>query len=417
MIDALLDALLQHEHYHKAFLRQFAVAGSEGLERILDGAVEAIYEDEDAASGDGGYPSDDEEEEEEDEDEEMDDDDDVYTPSASDTALSDSELEEAIQDPELTELYLMTGIVREGDRYGDENDHIAHAKRRDLRRKIRDGAVPDSMISNALLGLREQRGYEEEDEADCTDEDEAEEQAAVAESMLGDAQDELDKLAYEEPVLRPRLNIEEATPDEIEAELEVIEEQIVELEGESERKDALWETMRGVRDTYEELRFQGGPGTDPRLAAGDAAVLTATELLDKDPGDFDLYDTTSAHDTICALRAGLEAIEAAALVLGRPSLKRKLAEREAVLEIRTEQLSTATIIDERVFARLVREIASDYRSDTDFTPDAIAALQAATEDYLVDHFRAANYAALHAKRTEIQPSDMQHVLAIRGERP
>jgi histone H3/H4 len=412
MIDAVLDALLQHKHYHEAFLRQFAAAGGEGLERILDGAVEAIYEDDNAASGDGGYPSDEEKEKEDDDDDGYDDgyDDDAHTPSesgSSDTALSDSEVEEAI-------------------RYFQHE----HAERQVLRRKIRDGAAPDSISMDFTKALADERRYREEDEeTEDEDEDEAEDQAEAAEWMLKSAQDELDKLAYEnaqksplddvvrEPVLRPRLNIEEATPDEIEAELEVIEEQIVELEGESERKDALWETMRGVRDTYEELRFEGGPGTDewtdPRLAAGDAAVLTATELLD--PGDFHLFDTTSARDTICALRAGLEAVEAAALVLGRPSLKRKLAEREAVLEIRTEQLSTATIIDERAFTKLVREIAHDYRTDSEFTPDAIAAFQAATEDHLVEHFRAANRAAIHAKRTEIWPRDMQLVLAIRGE--
>eukprot|EP00741_Cyanophora_paradoxa_P020189 tig00000219_g19488.t1 len=53
---------------------------------------------------------------------------------------------------------------------------------------------------------------------------------------------------------------------------------------------------------------------------------------------------------------------------------------------------------------------------TGFTRNAYLALQLAAENYLVEVFRAANIAGLHARRSRIVPQDIQAALAIKNER-
>jgi len=89
---------------------------------------------------------------------------------------------------------------------------------------------------------------------------------------------------------------------------------------------------------------------------------------------------------------------------------------KALQEIRRYQKSTDLLIGRLPFQRLVREIASDYRTDIRFQAAAIAALQEAAESYLVGLFEDTNLCAIHAKRVTIQPKDMQLARRIRGER-
>ena len=68
--------------------------------------------------------------------------------------------------------------------------------------------------------------------------------------------------------------------------------------------------------------------------------------------------------------------------------------------------------------RLCREIAHDFRrkdEDWRFQGAAIAALQDATEYYLVGIMEDANLCCIHAKRQTITPRDMQLTRRIRGE--
>jgi len=51
-----------------------------------------------------------------------------------------------------------------------------------------------------------------------------------------------------------------------------------------------------------------------------------------------------------------------------------------------------------------------------FQGAAIAALQEASEAYLIGLFEDCNLCAIHAKRVTIRPSDMQLARRIRGER-
>ena len=70
----------------------------------------------------------------------------------------------------------------------------------------------------------------------------------------------------------------------------------------------------------------------------------------------------------------------------------------ALREIRRYQKSTELLIRKLPFQRLVREIAHEYKSDLRFQGSAIAALQEASEAYLVGVFEDTNLCAIHAKR-------------------
>ena len=88
----------------------------------------------------------------------------------------------------------------------------------------------------------------------------------------------------------------------------------------------------------------------------------------------------------------------------------------ALREIRRYQKSTELLIRKLPFARLVHEIAQDFKTDLHFQREAIAALQEAGEAYLVGLFEDTNLCAIHAKRVTIMPKDIQLACRIRGER-
>lgn len=63
-------------------------------------------------------------------------------------------------------------------------------------------------------------------------------------------------------------------------------------------------------------------------------------------------------------------------------------------EIRRYQKSTELLIRKLPFQRLVREIAQDFKTDLRFQSGAIAALQEASEAYLVGLFEDTNLCAV-----------------------
>lgn len=77
--------------------------------------------------------------------------------------------------------------------------------------------------------------------------------------------------------------------------------------------------------------------------------------------------------------------------------------------------SNAPLLRRRPFQRLVREIASDYHTDSRFQAMALAALQEASEAFLVALFEDANLCALHASRVTLQPRDLVLARRIRGD--
>ena len=88
----------------------------------------------------------------------------------------------------------------------------------------------------------------------------------------------------------------------------------------------------------------------------------------------------------------------------------------ALREIRRYQQTTELLIRKLPFARLVREVTQDFKTDLRWQREAIAALQEAAEAYLVGLFEDTNLCCLHAKRVTIAPKDIQLARRIRGER-
>ena len=88
----------------------------------------------------------------------------------------------------------------------------------------------------------------------------------------------------------------------------------------------------------------------------------------------------------------------------------------ALREIRQFQKSTDLLIRKLPFQKVVREIATQYKSDLRFQTQAILALQEACEAYLVKLFEDTNLCAIHAKRVTIMAKDMMLAKRIRGEK-
>ena len=120
-----------------------------------------------------------------------------------------------------------------------------------------------------------------------------------------------------------------------------------------------------------------------------------------------------------ALAADMASVTAAtdALVAVRPNLKRKRAREWENNAVRNEQRRTGLVIDERTFSNLVREVGQDYGSELEWTPDALQAVQQASEDYLVELFgHAGLVAARGGRRRIVEAGDLEIVRAICGER-
>ena len=79
----------------------------------------------------------------------------------------------------------------------------------------------------------------------------------------------------------------------------------------------------------------------------------------------------------------------------------------ALREIRRFQKSTELLMKKLPFARLVREIAQDFKSNLRFNPDALLALQEATESFMVGLFEDSNRCAIHGKRVTLMTKDIQ----------
>ena len=90
---------------------------------------------------------------------------------------------------------------------------------------------------------------------------------------------------------------------------------------------------------------------------------------------------------------------------------------QALREIRRYQKSTECLIRRLPFQRLVREVVEDMstKKDLRLQSHALAALQEASEAYLVSLFEDTNLCAIHAKRVTIMPRDMQLARRIRRE--
>ncbi|KDQ50488.1 hypothetical protein JAAARDRAFT_581451 [Jaapia argillacea MUCL 33604] len=101
-----------------------------------------------------------------------------------------------------------------------------------------------------------------------------------------------------------------------------------------------------------------------------------------------------------------------------PAIKKPARFRPGALalrEIRRYQKSGEFLIRKLPFQRLVREIAHSFDAELRFQSAAIAALQEASESFLVTLFEDTNLSAIHAKRVTIQAKDLALARRMRGE--
>ena len=75
----------------------------------------------------------------------------------------------------------------------------------------------------------------------------------------------------------------------------------------------------------------------------------------------------------------------------------------AIREIHKYQKNTDLLIRKAPFQRLVKEIATNFKSDLRMQSTAVLALQEASEAYLVHLFEDSNECAIHAKGIAIMP--------------
>lgn len=88
----------------------------------------------------------------------------------------------------------------------------------------------------------------------------------------------------------------------------------------------------------------------------------------------------------------------------------------ALREIKKYQKSTELLIRKAPFQRVVKEILFKYKDNARIQSMALAALQEASETYLVGLFEDANLCSIHAKRITVMGKDLQLARRIRGER-
>ena len=88
----------------------------------------------------------------------------------------------------------------------------------------------------------------------------------------------------------------------------------------------------------------------------------------------------------------------------------------ALRQVKKLQKSTELLIAKAPFSRPVREIADSQKVGLRFQSSAVAAIQEATEAFVVSLLSDANLTALHANRVTALPRDLQLVRRLRGER-
>ena len=85
---------------------------------------------------------------------------------------------------------------------------------------------------------------------------------------------------------------------------------------------------------------------------------------------------------------------------------------KALREIWKYQKSYDFLISKAPFIRTVRQLTRQMSADIRYTPEALFALQACAEQYLVQILEHCNLASIHAKRKTIRPVDLQFILKI-----
>ena len=206
---------------------------------------------------------------------------------------------------------------------------------------------------------------------------------------------------------------EELVSEEFDA---VHPDDLMETESEADGKDGS-DSDRDDEDSDEELDETESEDSE----ADEADEANANIAEDSDDGlcDADDDDDEDAEET----DAADEADETETAITGTEDVfnpdettsRRKRRKGAAISQIRRIQAKTDYLIPFMPFNRLVREIASDYKTDLRFTKNAILALQTAAESKMIGLFSTAQLMAIHAGRQGIEPRDM--TLALRAMDP
>ncbi|KAI5067210.1 hypothetical protein GOP47_0017738 [Adiantum capillus-veneris] len=94
--------------------------------------------------------------------------------------------------------------------------------------------------------------------------------------------------------------------------------------------------------------------------------------------------------------------------------RRRVSQYLGVLrQIRKAQDATTNCIPKAPFVRIVREITEMCKSGTRWMATAVACLQEACEDYLIEYFNDTFILAAHAHRVTIMPKDMTSLSMLR----
>merc|ERR1711920_958805 len=87
----------------------------------------------------------------------------------------------------------------------------------------------------------------------------------------------------------------------------------------------------------------------------------------------------------------------------------------ALREVKRYQKSVKNLLPRAPFQRLVRNIVQSQDHELRFQSAALAALQEATEAYIVGVFEDTNLCAIHANRKTVMKKDMELARRIRGD--
>jgi histone H3 len=88
----------------------------------------------------------------------------------------------------------------------------------------------------------------------------------------------------------------------------------------------------------------------------------------------------------------------------------------ALREIRSFQKTSGLLIRRAPFQRMVREVAQVAKAGLRWQSAALAAMQEATESYVIGLLSDSNLCALHARRVTVMPRDIHLARRLRGER-
>jgi histone H3/H4 len=275
-----------------------------------------------------------------------------------------------------------------------------------------------ALKQNVALALECEEESDEEDDQENDDQ--------IAPDMLYHAQHELSRLEgwlQAQPDLPRGLvvasSVFEELPDfgteeELRPRLEAVEARLKELQ---EVEEEVFDMKHGAKSAVLRLEALNLAHASPDAVR--VRAILGESFMDQETRYYERAYSADADTRIPfrELRALVESIETAIRAATARSeeaatLDRNYADAEKSWR---EQHRTGLAIEPRKFKRLANELLANFRSDYRFEPEALEALQTATEAFGVGLFEDVWRAAFHAGRNEQEPTgeDLRLALAER----